>query len=239
MDKDGNYRNYNMWSFRTKPAPSKQLDRIMRIYYRRNFGHLLPKEKDAVIIELGCGRGQFLGFLRDEKYTKVKGVDQDSKNIEICRKNRHDATRDDMFAYVRNLPDRSISLFIMEDVIEHISKEDIVSFLQDIRVKLAENGRLIIKTCNCNNIYGLSTFFGDFTHMEGYTENKIHHLSIICGFSSCRSFNVYYYFGIPVLDELFKLWNYSIYKKKKILFLLNGKVGDAVFSKNILAVLYF
>ena len=49
--------------------------------YRAAFGPHLPADRDAKILDLGCGCGYFLHFLRTEGYTNVLGIDSSADQL--------------------------------------------------------------------------------------------------------------------------------------------------------------
>lgn len=47
----------------------------------------LPNEKDTRILDLGCGMGHFLYFLKANGYNNYLGIDFCDENIKFCRDN--------------------------------------------------------------------------------------------------------------------------------------------------------
>ncbi|MDB4308064.1 methionine biosynthesis protein MetW, partial [Gammaproteobacteria bacterium] len=192
MTKQSDYKNYSVWLEGNNPAPIQHRDRLFSAYYRRNYMPLMPQDRRSRVLEIACGKGQFLDFLRSEGYTDVRAIDLDADNVADCKAKGLKAEQADMFKFIPALDEGSLDLVVMNDIIEHIAREDAAELLLIIRDKLANTGMLMVKTCNCNSIYGLSTFYSDFTHLVGYTPQKMKHLSILSGYGSCCSHNVYF-----------------------------------------------
>jgi 2-polyprenyl-3-methyl-5-hydroxy-6-metoxy-1,4-benzoquinol methylase len=55
--------------------------------------HVLPTSKDAKILDIGCGFGQFLGELKSQGYTNLKGIDINDEAINSCKKKGLDVTQ--------------------------------------------------------------------------------------------------------------------------------------------------
>ncbi|MCO6432675.1 class I SAM-dependent methyltransferase [Nitrosomonas nitrosa] len=230
------YHDYHKWLKARVPFGIQKQLSLFDNYYRRNYAKLLPHNKNANITELACGLGQFLHFLRNQGYTNVSGVDIDSNNVSMCHQyGFNDVIAADMFDYIKSLDDVSVDVFILNDIIEHLNKREAKNLLQQMHGKLNSGGSVLIKTCNCNNIYGLAGLFSDFTHQEGYTPIKMEHLAALCGYKECQSYNLFIYPNIPLVDEVWPLPFWLTYKVKKLRFLINGKAREDVFSKNFLA----
>src|SRR4051812_37311495 len=54
-------------------------------HYRRVYAPLLPADKNAKILDIGCGLGHFLYFLKSEGYVNHWGIDLGSEQIHQCR----------------------------------------------------------------------------------------------------------------------------------------------------------
>lgn len=233
------FKDYNQWM---KDSFNFQLNKkeyeLFDNYYRKNYLKHLPKDKKIKILEIACGMGQFLYFLNKEGYKNISGIDLNKKNIEQCKKiGIKNVIKADMYNYISKLSNNKFDVIIMNDIIEHIPRERVIKYLSNIRTKLKEGGVLIIKTVNCNNVYGLSSYFSDFTHVVGYTSEKIRHVSLLSGFKECKVYNLYLYTNIFIVDLFFNIPFKIIYKIKRLLFYLNGRKTDNVFSKNLLAII--
>ena len=97
----------------------------------------LPKEKDAYILDIGCGQGSFIGdCLKNHNRTNVKGVDISKEVVTYCQNEGFPAE------HINNLDDfmmnetNKYDFIYMSHVLEHLKKEDIVSTLYNIRTKL-------------------------------------------------------------------------------------------------------
>jgi hypothetical protein len=84
----------------------------------------------------------------------------------------------------------------------------------------------------------LSTFFSDFTHVEGYTPQKLGHLAAMDRIHGVQAVQRIHMPGLGILDDLYTLPFRLSYRIKRLFFKIQtAKAADGVFSKNFLAVL--
>ena len=53
--------------------------------YDTNLTAYLPADRNAKILDIGCGWGQFLTWLKQKNYRDLEGIDLGSDQIEYCR----------------------------------------------------------------------------------------------------------------------------------------------------------
>jgi SAM-dependent methyltransferase len=115
------------------------------------------------IIEIGCGRGEFLDLLR-EAGVSATGVDTDAAMVERCRAKGHCVEHGDGIGFLRAQPDGSIPAIFSAQVVEHLPYEELISFLELSCSKLRPGGQLIFETVNPHAIEAFKTFYTDLTH---------------------------------------------------------------------------
>src|SRR5450756_98215 len=54
-------------------------------FFERNYSLLLPTDRNSFILDIGCGAGQFLYFLRRRGYLNLFGVDTSAPMLELTR----------------------------------------------------------------------------------------------------------------------------------------------------------
>ena len=68
----------------------------------------LPIFKGASdVLDVGCGRGEFLELLR-EHGIRARGIDANGAMVDVCREQGLDATHADALAYLEAQPDGSL-----------------------------------------------------------------------------------------------------------------------------------
>jgi 2-polyprenyl-3-methyl-5-hydroxy-6-metoxy-1,4-benzoquinol methylase len=145
------------------------------------------------ILDIGCGRGEFLELL-GEAGIKVKGVDLDLDMVLYCREKGLDVVQEDGFAYLDSLPDEALGGIFAAQVIEHLESAQIIELVKLCRRKLRPGGILILETLNpkCLMIFAES-FYMDFSHIK-----PIHPEAMKFLFESMGFLNVELKFSAPV-----------------------------------------
>jgi predicted TPR repeat methyltransferase len=144
---------------------------------------LLPKDRNIPIMDIGCGYGQFLLALRDLGYKNLTGIDINENAIQFCLKN------DLHVELIEDLKNFSITskkkfdLMIMNHVLEHIAKDNIISTLKVIReCLLNKNGVLIVIVPNAQANTSAYWAFEDFTHTTIFTSGSLFYVLKSAGF---------------------------------------------------------
>ena len=123
-------------------------------------------DPDAVAVDLGCGRGEWLELMRDIGVI-ARGVDLDAGMLAACREEALSAEEGEALAYLRQLPDGSVSIVSAFHVAEHIPFADLQALVQDALRVLRPGGLLILETPNPENIVvGTSSFYFDPSHVR-------------------------------------------------------------------------
>ena len=150
--------------------------------YHSYYGNFLPGELHAPILDIGCGAGQFLYYLKKRGYTNFTGIDLSSDSIEYCKKNiASDVSFADAFEY---LPKKTgtYSVISANDVLEHIPKGRVIKFLELIYRALKPGGILLLRIPNMSNPFSIQMRYRDFTHECGFTEKSIYQVLYMAGF---------------------------------------------------------
>lgn len=74
-------------------------------------------DKNARIIDIGCGQGPALDIFRDNGYHSAIGITLNEEDVRICRQNGHEVHKGDQSFL--NFPDSSFDLVWARHVVEH------------------------------------------------------------------------------------------------------------------------
>jgi 2-polyprenyl-3-methyl-5-hydroxy-6-metoxy-1,4-benzoquinol methylase len=147
-------------------------------YYLRGW---LPDRKDAAVFELGSAYGRLLHLLRSEGYSNLAGSDVSQDQVQLAEQMGLPVELGDG---VELLESRSqpLDLIVALDVIEHLTKQEVVRFFQAASASLRPGGRIILQTPNAASPWGMSLQFGDFTHETAFTAEVLEGLLKLFGF---------------------------------------------------------
>jgi cyclopropane fatty-acyl-phospholipid synthase-like methyltransferase len=206
-------------------------------YFMKNYDPHLPKDKNSRILDVGCGRGQFLISCTTGGYTEVEGVDLSESNVDFCLANGLNAKRVDGLLYLKENPN-TFDVIVCNDVIEHLTKDEAFEFLIAIKNALKDNGTFIVKVPNMANPYfGSSGLHVDFTHEIGFTEMSLRQVLEALYFKDIHVFGSdIYVTSIGVANVVAKLAakinNLFFY----LMCCLYGRSSIKIFEKNLISV---
>lgn len=153
-------------------------------YFEKNFEPILPVNKKARILDIGCGAGYFLQYVRSLGYAYFLGIDLSKEQIDFCKKKhlgQHVALITDVKKFLSGKK-LAFDFIMMNDVIEHIPKDDIIDVLSLVYASLSRGGRLVVKTANLKHRWGMAVRYMDFTHTTGFTEESLRQVLYLSGF---------------------------------------------------------
>jgi SAM-dependent methyltransferase len=119
---------------------------------------------DASVLDIGCGRGEWLELLGQRGYA-VRGVDLNEETVLRCREQGMDVVLEEGTRYMRTQPAETYAAVTSFHVVEHLPFARLVEFLGEIHRVLRPGGIMIVETPNPENILvGACTFHLDPTH---------------------------------------------------------------------------
>lgn len=153
------------------------------------YKNVLPRDKNATILDIGCGAGHFLYFLKLKGFRNYYGIDISMQQIEFCKKNISNKVKKvDAFVFLNTIQCQ-YDLIVAHDVLEHIPKRKTVELLQLIHNSLTENGQFILRVPNMSNPFSIDSRHRDFTHELGFTEKSLIQVLSVSGFSKQKVFS--------------------------------------------------
>lgn len=145
--------------------------------------NVLPNNRDADILDIGCGFGSFIKELKIQGYNSVKGIDISNQAIAYSLKQNYDVTKSSVKEYAEQ-SGKTFDFITMSHVLEHIRKEEIIDTLILIRNKLLkENGKLCLMVPNAQSNTGSYWAYEDFTHATLFTSGSLLYVLKAAGFS--------------------------------------------------------
>lgn len=136
------------------------------------------------VVDLGCGRGEFLALLRKQGID-AEGVDLDAGAVAACREKGLKVTQSDLFGFLDAQPEGSLDGILCSHVVEHLQPARLIQLVSAAAGKLAPGGVLAIETPNPACLATLSgDFFLDPTHVRPVPANLLHFLFEEAGLGS-------------------------------------------------------
>jgi O-antigen chain-terminating methyltransferase len=121
---------------------------------------------DRPVLDLGCGRGEWLEVLREAGMT-ARGVDSNPVAVERVRALGLQAEVGDVLGHLRALPEASVGFVSAMHVVEHLPQPVLEELLVQLLRVLKPGGAIFLETPNPENlIVGANTFWTDPTHLR-------------------------------------------------------------------------
>ncbi|MEH2111700.1 class I SAM-dependent methyltransferase [Nostoc sp.] len=119
---------------------------------------------ESPILDVGCGRGEWLELLQESGYT-ARGLDINKVMVEQSRSRGFEVIEADVMVYVQSLPDRSLGMITGFHIIEHLTFTKLMKFFSEVVRVLKPGGLAIFETPNPQNVLvGSCNFYFDPTH---------------------------------------------------------------------------
>jgi 2-polyprenyl-3-methyl-5-hydroxy-6-metoxy-1,4-benzoquinol methylase len=118
------------------------------------------------VLDLGCGRGEWLELLAENGLT-ASGVDSNQSCVSECHARGLSVREADALSFLAELPEQSQGAVTAFHVVEHMPFRTILNLLDEAVRVLKPGGLLILETPNpANLIVGAHTFYLDPTHLR-------------------------------------------------------------------------
>ena len=147
------------FAFEARMRGSTELVRERQRVYVDDFTDAAP------VVDVGCGRGEFLALLRDAGID-ARGVDADADMVAFARGEGLDVEQGDLLQYLERVDDSSVGGIFAAQVVEHLPPTVLVRFLELAHAKLREGGVLVLETINPLSPLALRHYFSDLTHAQ-------------------------------------------------------------------------
>jgi len=150
-------------------------------WYKVFLKEFLPTDKSIKIVDLPCGHGNLLYFLKSEGYTNYLGYDIDPGRIKIAQSLDLNCVLADGLAAIRVEKDNDIVFSL--DFLEHLSKEEAFEYMTDCYKSLKVGGKLIARMPITDNLMGTYDLYNDLTHKWSANSGCISSLFEMAGYS--------------------------------------------------------
>jgi SAM-dependent methyltransferase len=162
---------------------------------QRQLAFLPYFEKCSRVLDIGCGRGEFLEILKDHAIGCI-GVDSDPDMVAYCHSRQLEVEQSDAITYLETLDDKSLDGVFIDQVVEHLEPEYLVRLLALCHQKMKFGYYIIIETVNPLSFVSFVNFYIDMTHKKPVHPETLQYLFSALGFRECEK-----KFFSPVSDE--------------------------------------
>ena len=137
---------------------------------------------DAPIVDIGCGRGEWLELLKERGLT-ARGVDLNRIMVNECRERGCEVAEAEALQYLRELPDNCLGAVTGIHIIEHLPLPILIALLDESLRVLRPGGLAIFETPNPENlVVGACNFYMDPTHRNPLPPVMVEYLVEARGF---------------------------------------------------------
>lgn len=151
---------------------------------RRKQETYLPLFTDGgPVVDIGCGRGEFLELLREHNIPAY-GIEINEQMVLICREKGLDVRQEEAFAHLDSLPNGSLGGIFLSHVIEHLPIARLSEFARLAFQKLRPGAYLVAETPNPTCLWTFARpFYLDMSHTRPLHPEALSFLFEMAGFS--------------------------------------------------------
>jgi SAM-dependent methyltransferase len=151
------------------------------------------------VLDIGCGRGEFLALLRDQGIA-ARGIDINGAMVDVCRQQGLDAAEADALTYLRAQPDGSLGGLFAAQVVEHLEPRYLTALIDAAFDKLRPGSPIVLETINPACWFAFfESYIRDITHVRPIHPDTLTYLLIATGF---QHVDVRYRAPYPEHDKL-------------------------------------
>jgi SAM-dependent methyltransferase len=177
--------NYSLHYPGSNGMDSKSMSKNI-IRFNKLLKDVVPQDKTARILDVGCATGEALLALKELEYENLLGIDIDNNLIDIAKQNDAPAEHAEDTEEYLNQKKNQFDAILLLDVLEHIPITRQISFIRSIYNALAPHGKLILMVPNAYCPVAMAMRYGDFTHKCSFTPNSIKFILQNAGFDNIK-----------------------------------------------------
>jgi SAM-dependent methyltransferase len=137
----------------------------------------------APVLDVGCGRGEFLVLLR-EAGIEARGVDLDADMVAYARGEGLEVEQADAVRYLQSVEDGALGGVFAAQLVEHLPAPALVQLLEVAAAKLRRGGLLVAETINPLSPLALRNYYADLTHAQPLVPETLELLARQAGFGT-------------------------------------------------------
>jgi 2-polyprenyl-3-methyl-5-hydroxy-6-metoxy-1,4-benzoquinol methylase len=199
------------------------------------YGRFLPAEKNARILDAGCGAGGFVHYLQSRGYVSTEGVDISEEQVAVARSLGVTGIYCEEIGQHLSTHRNSYDLIFARDLIEHLTKDEALDFLSAAHAAMRPGGVLVVQTPNGESPMSGRIRYGDLSHETTFTADSLSQAFFLTGFQGEEFFPVE-----PLRRSIRSFCRWMAWKVMslglRILFLVETGSAKGVLTQNLIAV---
>jgi len=208
-----------------------------RAPYFKKLLKYFPKSKSARILDLGCGCGSLLYWLKREGYNSLEGIDRSPEQVAGAHSlGLNFVKAGDVFDHLAQREPESADVVVAFDVIEHLGKAEAFQFADEVFRVLTPGGLFILHLPNGEGLFFGSVAFNDLTHELIMTSGSLGQLLRCVGFFDVRTYEDTPTVHGPMSAARYLIWIAAKSILRVIYAAQTGNISrNLIFSQNFLA----
>lgn len=174
-----------------------------------NYKKYFLENRSIHALDIGIGRGEMLTCMK-KWGLNYQGVDISPSTVRFCKSLNLNCELSENTIDWLGCKKNRFDIITCLDVLEHIPRDQTISFTAAIRGALSENGKTIIQVPNLQSPYGYLHHFNDITHINGFVEHSLAQVLLAAGFKNFEfhGFEEIYKPGAKSTVKKFIRWHY-------------------------------
>jgi O-antigen chain-terminating methyltransferase len=140
-------------------------------------------DSGSPVLDLGCGRGEFMQLLRDAGIEPL-GVDSDPRMVAYCTAKGLEVFEDDAIQFLAHVPEASLGGIFSAQLIEHLEQDDLIRLVRLSARALRPGAPVVLETPNPESLITFVSFYSDLTHTRPYNADALVLVLRSCGFDT-------------------------------------------------------
>lgn len=164
----------------------RRSDEALASRFAKHAGEFAFAPPGGAILDLGCGRGEFLEALA-KAGLKGRGVESNASAVAECQAKGLDVVRGDLIEFLKSVESGSAGGVFAAQVAEHLPPPVLQALLVEAHRVLGKGGLLVLETVNPRSVTGLLEVFNrDLTHQKPLHPETLSFLACAAGFADVR-----------------------------------------------------